>query len=326
LRPGIPPRRWWRNARRPPFPSSSERLVIPVKAGIVPSSNGKRIELLRELAPKVSRVGDVRGSRQPVLGTGLERSGWRCPLVVHEYVATQQSRGPIIRFAAANRLPAVYAVREDVDEGGLLSYGANVADISRRAARYAGRILEGAKPADLPVEQATRVELCHKHEDRESARPHDPADVAAASGAGNRVAHARPTRPAFAGRGRRSTMKMHLALVVAAVFSMSPIDGVAGEKQVVDVKELAGSWRGWVTAEMGDERATMNVQTDGSYKAATTRGSTSEGKFYLQDGKLRYRSSRTTGTASFSEDKGKTTLTLKPEDATYGKAEYERVK
>jgi hypothetical protein len=56
-------------------------------------------------------------------------------------------------------LPAVYAVCEDVDEGGLLSYGANVADISRRAARYAGRILEGAKPADLPVEQATAVEL-----------------------------------------------------------------------------------------------------------------------------------------------------------------------
>jgi hypothetical protein len=121
-------------------------------------------------------------------------------------------------------------------------------------------------------------------------------------------------------------MKMHLALVVAAAFAMFPIDGVAGEKQVVDVKELAGSWRGWVTAEMGDERATMNVQTDGSYKASTTRGSTSEGKFFLQDGKLRYRSSRTTGTASLSEDKGKTTLTLKPEDATYGKAEYERVK
>ena len=127
-------------------------------------------------------------------------------------------------------------------------------------------------------------------------------------------------------RGRRSTMKMHLALVVAAVFAISPLDGVAGEKQVVDVKELAGSWRGWVTAEMGDERATMNVQTDGSYEASTTRGSTSEGQFYLQDGKLRYRSSRTTGTASLSEDKGKTTLTVMPEDATYGKAEYERVK
>jgi hypothetical protein len=121
-------------------------------------------------------------------------------------------------------------------------------------------------------------------------------------------------------------MKMHLALVVAAVFAMSPLHGVAGEKQVVDVKELAGSWRGWVTAEMGDERVTMNVQTDGSYKASTTRGSTSEGQFYLQDGKLRYRSTRTTGTARLSEDEGKTILRVMPEDTTYGKAEYERVK
>jgi hypothetical protein len=121
-------------------------------------------------------------------------------------------------------------------------------------------------------------------------------------------------------------MKMHLALAIAAVFAMSPIGGVAEEKQLADVKELAGSWRGWVTAEMGDERATMNVQADGSYRASTTRGTTSEGKFYLQDGKLRYRSTRTTGTARLSEDKGKTVLTVMPEDTTYGKAEYERVK
>jgi hypothetical protein len=74
-------------------------------------------------------------------------------------------------------------------------------------------------------------------------------------------------------------MKMHLALVVAAVFAMSPLDGVAGEKQVVDVKGLAGSWRGWVTGEQGDERTTMIVSADGSYKAATTCGSTTEGTF-----------------------------------------------
>ena len=123
-------------------------------------------------------------------------------------------------------------------------------------------------------------------------------------------------------------MRMHLALLLAAVFAVSPLDGVAGEKQIVDVKELAGSWQGWVTAVSGQERATMIVQADGSYKASTTRGSTSEGKFYLQDGKLRYRSSRTTGTARLSEDQGKTTLTVMPEDPNYqtGKAEYERVK
>ena len=72
----------------------------------------------------------------------------------------------------------------------------------------------------------------------------------------------------------------------------------------------------------------MIVTEDGSYKASTTRGSTTEGKFYLQDGKLRYRSSRTTGTASLSEDKGKTVLTVLPEDPNFrtGRAEYERLK
>ena len=123
-------------------------------------------------------------------------------------------------------------------------------------------------------------------------------------------------------------MRMPLVLLLAAVFALSPLRGVAGEKQVADVKELAGNWRGWVTGEQGQERATMIVTADGSYKAATTVGSTTEGKFYLQDGKLRYRSSRTTGTAILSEDKGKTVLKVVPEDPNYrtGTGEYERVK
>jgi Integrase core domain len=126
---------------------------------------------------------------------------------------------------------------------------------------------------------------------------------------------------------RRSAMRMHRALLLAAVFALSSLDGVAGEKQIVDVKELVGSWRGWVTGEFGQERATMIVSADGSYKASTTRGSTTEGKFYLEDGKLRYRSSRTTGTASLSEDRGKAVLTVMPEDPNYqtGRGEYERV-
>ena len=123
-------------------------------------------------------------------------------------------------------------------------------------------------------------------------------------------------------------MRMHLALLFVAVFAACPSAGIAGEKQVGDVKELAGSWRGWVTGEQGDERATMIVQADGSYKASTTRGSTAEGQFYLQDGTLRYRSSRTTGTARLSEDRGKTTLTVIPEDPNYrtGTANYERIR
>jgi hypothetical protein len=123
-------------------------------------------------------------------------------------------------------------------------------------------------------------------------------------------------------------MKRYLVLILAAVFVLSPLEGIAAEKQVKDVKELAGSWRGWVTGEQGDERANMTVSADGSYKASTISGSTSEGQFYLKDGKLLYRSSRTTGTAKLSEDKGTTTLTVAPEDPNYrtGTARYERVK
>ena len=123
-------------------------------------------------------------------------------------------------------------------------------------------------------------------------------------------------------------MSMYLALLLAALFALSPLDGVAQEKQIGDVKELAGSWQGWVAREEGRERATLIVSVDGSYRALTTDGATTEGKFYLQDGTLRYRSSRTTGTATLSEDQGKTTLTVNPEDSYYktGKAEYERVK
>ena len=125
-------------------------------------------------------------------------------------------------------------------------------------------------------------------------------------------------------------MRMHRALLLAAVFALSTLDGVAEERQIVDVKELAGRWRGWVAEVAGDEWA------DGSYKASAM-SVTTVGKFYLQAGKLRYRSKRMTplampsaevlGTASVSEDNGKTVLTLMPEDSNYlGSAEYERVK
>ena len=119
-------------------------------------------------------------------------------------------------------------------------------------------------------------------------------------------------------------MRMPLVLLLAAMFALVPLAGFAADKQVKDVKELAGSWQGWAT-EQTQERANMVVQADGKYKASTTRGLTTEGQFYLQDGKLRYRSSRTTGTATLSEDKGKTTLTVIADNPDYGKAEYERI-
>ena len=120
-------------------------------------------------------------------------------------------------------------------------------------------------------------------------------------------------------------MRMKLALLLTALLVVSPLAGFAAEKQVKDVKELAGSWQGWVT-EQTQERANMVVQADGKYKAATTRGVTTEGQFFLQDGKLRYKSSRTNGTATLSEDKGKTTLSVIADNPDYGKAEYERIR
>jgi putative tryptophan/tyrosine transport system substrate-binding protein len=68
-------------------------------------------------------------------------------------------RTRLVDLAAEHRLPASYPWREGVDAGGLMSYGPNLADLFRRAATYVDKILKGAKPADLPVEQPTKFEL-----------------------------------------------------------------------------------------------------------------------------------------------------------------------
>src|SRR4029077_19761994 len=69
------------------------------------------------------------------------------------------ARKRIVELAGKYRLPAIYSQKEYVDEGGLMSYGTDFADIYRRVAVYVDKILKGAKPADLPVEQPTKFEL-----------------------------------------------------------------------------------------------------------------------------------------------------------------------
>jgi putative ABC transport system substrate-binding protein len=70
-------------------------------------------------------------------------------------IFTLAHRAPIISAAARNNVPAVYSSYESATDGGLLSYGADLVDISRRAATYVDRILRGAKPGDLPVQETT---------------------------------------------------------------------------------------------------------------------------------------------------------------------------
>jgi putative tryptophan/tyrosine transport system substrate-binding protein len=68
-------------------------------------------------------------------------------------------RKRIVELAGKHRLPAIYYQKEFVDEGGLMSYGADYDDLYRRAAVYVDKILKGAKPSDLPVQQATKFEF-----------------------------------------------------------------------------------------------------------------------------------------------------------------------
>jgi ABC-type uncharacterized transport system substrate-binding protein len=72
---------------------------------------------------------------------------------------TQSYRVPLARLALKHRLPGMFAIKEYVEAGGLMSYGADLNDVNRRAALYIDKILKGAKPADLPVEQASKYQL-----------------------------------------------------------------------------------------------------------------------------------------------------------------------
>src|SRR5262245_7851879 len=153
---------------------------------------GKRLELLKEAVPKVARVAVLYDPALPgsalevkevlpvaARALGLTIKSWEvrdADGIERVFVALSKERpdglyvptgGPLIRanrkriagFALKSRLPSMYATREFVDAGGLMSYGADLADSYRRVAYFVDRILKGAKPADLPVEQPTKFEF-----------------------------------------------------------------------------------------------------------------------------------------------------------------------
>ncbi len=115
-----------------------------------PDLVGKRLEQLKQAVPGVSRVAVLW---QPGgQGERTAKDMLKTPMFYNE-------RRPLVDLAAKNRLPAVYGLREWVDAGGLMAYGPNITDNYRRAAAYVDKILKGAKPGDLPVEQPTKFEL-----------------------------------------------------------------------------------------------------------------------------------------------------------------------
>jgi putative ABC transport system substrate-binding protein len=150
--------------------------------------SGKRLEVLKEMLPKASRVGvltDPGSSRQademqaaaPRLGVHLVRLDVRTPDEVNRGFERAQKervgaiivlasplfgslRHPIIRLAAQHRLPALYPGRPWIEAGGLMAYGPDIdREAFSRAAILVDRILQGARPADLPFEQLTKIEL-----------------------------------------------------------------------------------------------------------------------------------------------------------------------
>jgi putative ABC transport system substrate-binding protein len=150
----------------------------------------KRLEMLVEFVPGLARVAVLRNPTVAAhatfwaetaaaankLGVALQALDVREPddfeaafvaavrgnaqaLIALDDGLTIANRPRIVALAASSRLPAMYGLREFPDEGGLISYGPNFADLTRRSANYVDKILKGAKPSDLPVEQPTKIDL-----------------------------------------------------------------------------------------------------------------------------------------------------------------------
>jgi putative tryptophan/tyrosine transport system substrate-binding protein len=157
---------------------------------LAPEISGKQLELLNETVPNLARVAvlgtstrpgnsqalretelaagtfglrlqylDVRGPKDIETAFREARNGRAGAVLVLQGPIFTSQRTQVADLAAKNRLPAIYPQTEYTEAGGFMSYGVNTSDLFRRAAYHVDRILKGAKPADLPVEQATKFEL-----------------------------------------------------------------------------------------------------------------------------------------------------------------------
>jgi putative tryptophan/tyrosine transport system substrate-binding protein len=99
---------------------------------------------------------DAAGIDAAFTTAARQRAGGLIPVSSPVFAA---QKGQLVALAARHRLPVMYEHRDFVDSGGLMSYGPNLDDVYRRAVSYVDKILKGAKPADLPVEQPTKFEL-----------------------------------------------------------------------------------------------------------------------------------------------------------------------
>jgi putative ABC transport system substrate-binding protein len=160
-------------------------------SSLAPGLTGKQLELLKEIVPKLSRVAVFETSTRPgnaqtlrevelaagAFGVKLQYLDVLSPKDIEtafQAAVTERADGAlwfvtgsignphrkkIADLAVSSRLPVIYNLLDHVEAGGLMFYGVNTVDLDRRAAVYVDKILKGAKPADLPVEQATKFEF-----------------------------------------------------------------------------------------------------------------------------------------------------------------------
>jgi putative ABC transport system substrate-binding protein len=157
---------------------------------LAPEISGKRLELVKEIVPRLSRLAvlgssttpgnaqalkeselaaralgvqlqylDIRGAKDIAPAFRAAAKGRADAVLMLQSPVFVNERRQLADLAVKGRLPVIYDRREFVDDGGLICYGTNYTDLSHRAATYVDKILKGAKPADLPVEQPTKFEL-----------------------------------------------------------------------------------------------------------------------------------------------------------------------